>query len=50
MIGVLVLAMLGALGFFLTGLLTNDRNTGDLEPVAVPSVDRSAGGRGDRSA
>jgi eukaryotic-like serine/threonine-protein kinase len=38
LIGVLVLAMLGALGFFLTGLLTNDPNTGDLEPVAVPSV------------
>jgi eukaryotic-like serine/threonine-protein kinase len=38
LIGVLVLAMLAALTFFLAGLLTDNQNTGDLEPVAVPSV------------
>jgi beta-lactam-binding protein with PASTA domain/predicted Ser/Thr protein kinase len=38
LIGVLVIAVLTALGFLLAGVLTNDENPNDLEPRAVPSV------------
>jgi len=38
LIGVLVIAILTALGFLLAGVLTNDDDPGDLEPRALPSV------------
>jgi eukaryotic-like serine/threonine-protein kinase len=38
LIGVLVIAILTALGFLLAGVLTNDENPNDLEPRALPSV------------